>query len=93
MSFNESMLVQFSSLPKLATMSLATLVGATASTSPDQPHWAQVLVWVCTALGGLATLALALIRAFIEVQRYRNRAQSMPVETLDQKPQSPSEPS
>lgn len=69
-----SRLETIASLPKVVA-GAAGSVGVAAASGAYQPaptpevHWMQVLVWGCTAFGGLAAGVLAAINGFVAVQR------------------------
>lgn len=62
-------------LPKLILATATTATSAVVSGAADalrspDVHWAQQLVWICTAMAGLGTLILALVRGYIELSKH-----------------------
>jgi hypothetical protein len=67
-----SRLESIASAPKLVAAAAGSITGAAATgayeTAPTHPM--QIVVWICTAFGGLAAGVLAAINAWTALQRY-----------------------
>lgn len=69
-----SRLESLATLPKLVVATAGTATSAIASGATQlalpEVHWAQLSVWICTALAGLGTMGLAGVRGYIELSKF-----------------------
>lgn len=67
-----SRLESLATLPKVIFAAAGSITGAAATGAYQAvpTHPMQVLVWICTAFGGLAAGVLAMINAWTALQRY-----------------------
>jgi len=69
---------KYGTVPKLILGVVTTGAGATATQISEaisrapEPHWAQVMVWILTACGALATTFVGFVTGYIKIATYIN---------------------